>query len=627
MQTLVAGVDIGNSTTEVAVAELDFQGMARFLGSGIAPTIGIKGTPQNVGGVTRALNDALMAVGRRMGDLRMILLNEATPVIAGVAMETITETVITESTMIGHNPSTPGGSGLGFGKTLRLDELDRASPGEKVIALIPGPCDFEEAARQLNRAFERGVDVQGAIALKDDAVLICNRLRRAIPVVDEVTLIENVPIGMMGAVEVAEPGQQIRVLSNPYGIATLFNLSPEETKNIVPVARALIGNRSAVVIKTPSGDVKERRIPAGKLAFITRTGRVQVDVQDGGQAIMSALEKAGPPQDVEGEPGTNIGGMIRRIKGIMAELTSQSAEAVRIQDVLALDTFVPQRVRGGLADEFFSENAVAIGAMVKTSRLPMQEIARRLEAETGVPVEISGQEAEMAILGALTTPGTERPLAIVDMGGGSTDAALMPADGAVRSAHLAGAGDLVTMLIDSRLGLGDRNLAEEIKIHPLARVESLFHIRLEDGTVRFFDQALPPHLFARVILLKPEGMAPVKTGHSLDHIVRVRREAKSKVFVTNALRALKRVAPAGDIRSIDFVVMVGGSALDFEIPSMISDALAEYGIVAGGGNIRGTEGPRNAVATGLVLASSAGPASNTDRDCKHDTGNWRTAAT
>ena len=32
------------------------------------------------------------------------MINEATPVIGDVAMETITETIITESTMIGHNP-------------------------------------------------------------------------------------------------------------------------------------------------------------------------------------------------------------------------------------------------------------------------------------------------------------------------------------------------------------------------------------------------------------------------------------------------------------------------------------------------------------------------------------------
>ncbi|EFX2945897.1 MULTISPECIES: diol dehydratase reactivase ATPase-like domain-containing protein [Salmonella] len=33
--------------------------------------------------------------------------------------------------------------------------------------------------------------------------------------------------------------------------------------------------------------------------------------------------------------------------------------------------------------------------------------------------------------------------------------------------------------------------------------------------------------------------------------------------------------------------------------------MAQSGVVAGQGNIRGTEGPRNAVATGLVLAGEA----------------------
>ena len=36
------------------------------------------------------------------------------------------------------------------------------------------------------------------------------------------------------------------ILSNPYGIATLFKLTSDETKSVVPIARALIGNRSAV---------------------------------------------------------------------------------------------------------------------------------------------------------------------------------------------------------------------------------------------------------------------------------------------------------------------------------------------------------------------------------------------
>jgi diol dehydratase reactivase alpha subunit len=82
----------------------------------------------------------------------------------------------------------------------------------------------------------------------------------------------------------------------------------------------------------------------------------------------------------------------------------------------------------------------------------------------------------------------------------------------------------------------------------------------------------------------------------------VRIRAKERVFVTNALRALRRVSPTDNVRDIDFVVLVGGSALDFEIPQLVTAALAEYRVVAGRANIRGTEGPRNAVATGLALS-------------------------
>lgn len=87
----------------------------------------------------------------------------------------------------------------------------------------------------------------------------------------------------------------------------------------------------------------------------------------------------------------------------------------------------------------------------------------------------------------------------------------------------------------------------------------------------------------------------------MERIREIRRRAKREVFVANSMRALERVSPAGNVRLLDYVVLVGGSALDFEIPSMITDALSRFGVVAGQGNIRGTEGPRNAVATGLVL--------------------------
>ncbi len=94
-----------------------------------------------------------------------------------------------------------------------------------------------------------------------------------------------------------------------------------------------------------------------------------------------------------------------------------------------------------------------------------------------------------------------------------------------------------------------------------------------------------------------------RTGDVAGEKVRaIRRRAKEGVVVTKALRALRQVSPTGNIRDIPFVVLVGGSSLDFEVPQLVTDALAHYRLVAGRGNIRGSEGPRNAVATGLILS-------------------------
>lgn len=598
---LVAGVDIGNNTIEVAIAKVEGDNIV-FISSGIASTTGVKGTPSNITGIRLALEDALRRASIDIKSLELIRLNEATPVISDMAMETITETIITESTMIGHNPSTPGGRGLGVGKTTLIFHLDKVKSGEKVIAIIPKNVDFEDAAGLINEAVGRGVEVEGAIIQKDDGVLISNRLKKQVPIVDEVAFIDKVPVGMPAAVEVAEQGYTIKTLSNPYGIATVFELSPDDTKNIVPVARALIGNRSAVVIRTPAGDVQERRIPAGSIVLFGEKGRTTVDLDEGAKRVMEELDRVCPLSNAQGTSGTNVGGLLAKIRSTMAELTGQKPEDIKIQDILAVDTLVQQKVKGGLANEFFSEDAVGMAAMVKSSRLPMEKVAKKVEEELGVPVYIAGVEANMAINGALTTPGTAKPLAVLDLGGGSVDAAFLTADTKVKTTHMAGAGDMVNMLIGAELGITDKSLLEDIKCNPLAKVESLFSIRLEDGTVKFFDSPLDPKIFARVVILKDDEMVPLPGDMKLEKIRTVRRETKAKVFVTNALRALKQVAPACNIRLLDFVVLLGGSALDFEVSEMISDALANYGVVAGQGNIRGKEGPRNAVATGLVLS-------------------------
>lgn len=597
---LIAGIDIGNATTEVALAQAGATPASEFLSSSIIPTTGIKGTSANIQGVFQALTVALQNAGRSLDEVTRIRINEAAPVIGDVAMETITETIITESTMIGHNPATPGGLGIGVGTTIPLSELAVATPG-RYIVVADRSHDFEEVAAAINAAADR-VQLTGAILQRDDGVLVHNRLRAPLPIIDEVALIDKVPLHMLAAIEVAEVGRIIETLSNPFGIATLFGLSSEDTKLVVPMARSLVGNRSAVVIKTPKGDVHERRIPAGSLRFIGAVNSVEVNVDRGAEEIMRGAQTVGAISDIKGEPGTNVGGMLEKVRVVMGNLTDRQPSEIQVTDLLAVDTEVPQKVVGGLADEFSMEAAVGIAAMVKADRLQMQRIAEEMTRELRIEVEVGGVEADMAIRGALTTPGSSAPIAILDMGAGSTDASVLHRDGTGRSVHLAGAGNMVTLMIQSELGLDTFDTAENVKRYPLARVETLFHVRHEDGTVEFFDTPLPPQVFARTVVLHPEGMIPLDIRKPLELIRQVRIRAKERVFVTNALRALRAVSPTQNVRDIEFVVLVGGSALDFEIPQLVTKALAEYRVVAGRANIRGTEGPRNAVATGLVLS-------------------------
>ena len=597
---LIAGVDIGNSTTEVCIGRVEDSGRFAFLSGASCITTGTKGTLPNVHGIKSALREALERIHLQIGDLDLIRLNEAAPVIGDTAMETITETIITESSMIGHNPSTPAGAGEAAGELLFLENIWKGRAGVPYLIVASAQFSYEEVAARLNQHIPE-LDIRGLILQADEAMLVENRLNKKIPIVDEVRHIEKVPEGKLAAIEVALPGTSIRMLSNPYGIATLLGLNAEETRTVTPIAKSLIGKQSAVVVRTPNGAVRENVLPAGEITFHGQEDKT-ISIDAGADKIMETLADTGDLFDISGQRDTNVGNMLGRIKTGMADVAAENGGEIRITDILAVDTMAPVQIAGSLAGETCMEKAVGIAAMVKTQQLPMQKIAKQLERELGVEAVVAGVEAVMASIGALTTPGTRLPLAILDMGGGSTDAALIEADGTVRTTHQAGAGEMVSMLIQTELGLRSRIVAEQIKKYPLGKVESLFHMRLENGSMRFFEDSIDPRYYGSVVLLAPGEMLRVEEDIPLEKILEVRREAKKKVFVRNAVRALTTVAPEHDLKKVPNVVLVGGSAEDFEIPEMLTEVFAEYRIVCGRGNIRGTEGARNAVATGLVLS-------------------------
>ena len=595
----IAGVDIGNSTTEVCIGEITLEGKVVFLSSASCPTTGTKGTVENTHAIKTALKAAMSKINKEISDISLIRLNEAAPVIGDTAMETLTETIITDSSMIGHNPSTPAGAGQAVGEILVLGEGTKAEPGKPYIIAASKEYSYEVVAAIINKAAEK-LDITGIILQADEAVLVENRLQKKVPIIDEVAKIDKLPAGVMAAIEVALPGQTIRMLSNPYGIATLLKLNAQETRMITPIAKSLIGKRSAVVLKTPGGNVQENVLPAGEIYFKAEKNR-SINIDEGAEKIMQTVSDAGEIYDIQGQTDTNIGNMFANIRNGMAKL-DDTTEDIHITDLLAVDTMAPVLISGALAGETCLEKAVGIAAMVKTGHLPMQKIADKLKTELKIDVVVAGVEAVMASLGAVTTPGTQLPLAILDMGGGSTDAALITEDGKVAITHQAGAGELVSMLIQTELGLSDRHIAEQIKKYPLAKVESLFHMRMENGQITFMEDSIEPRFYGRVVMLSESGFIRIEEEIPMEKIVQVRREAKQKVFVTNALRALEKVAQHHNLNNISNVVLVGGSAEDFEIPEMLMEEFAKYQIVCGRGNIRGLEGPRNAVATGLVVS-------------------------
>lgn len=153
----IAGIDIGNSSTEVALATIDDAGVLNIRHSALAETTGIKGTLRNVFGIQEALTQAAKAAGIQLSDISLIRINEATPVIGDVAMETITETIITESTMIGHNPKTPGGVGLGSASP---SHQRRCCPAPRTLPIFwwsPRPLTLPMSPRWSMRQRQRAI--------------------------------------------------------------------------------------------------------------------------------------------------------------------------------------------------------------------------------------------------------------------------------------------------------------------------------------------------------------------------------------------------------------------------------------------------------------------------------------
>lgn len=560
---LVAGVDVGNSTTEIAVARVEPGGEPEWLHVARRPTTGPKGSTACVPGIA----ELILRAERRLGErAHVALLAELHPVETGLLELGRLEEIALQRTAIARPASeTPSGSGVGAGRLTRLEELAGAPGPEPVVAVV-GREDFDVAAARLREARGRGWRIAAAVVQGDDAVLIGNRFDRSLPIVDEVSDAEQLPLGSLAAVEVAEPGASVGVLSDPLRLGLLLAFGPEEARAARTAARAVAACRAAIVVRTGrSGD-----------GAVGRHAPVLLVGADGSERPLD--ERADPPP-----PGTVVA-----IRGA-------AGNRDRLLDVVWLPLPSPS------ADPSFARRLAhrrAVG-LALLARGESGDLVAALEELCRGGARVVARESDAAIVGASTTPGAGGVPFVIDLGGGTVD--LLRADGAVSTA---GGGDLVTRICAALLG-SDVPLAERAKRHRAARVETPFALHHEDASRSFLGEPAPPHTLARLCALEGRTLLALPAPLAPEVWRGLRQTAKQDVLGRNVRRAIDFV---GGVPRGELVLLAGGCAADGEVLDVVAAELEEHDVAVARANVLGRHGPRAAVAVGLVLAFARGGA-------------------
>ena len=558
----MAGVDVGNSTTEIAVARVEPGHEPAWLLVGRRPTTGPKGSAACAEGVAELITRAERRLGERP---HLALLAELHPVETGLLELGRIEELALERTAIARPVSeTPSGIGVGAGRLVWLDELT-GSPGPEAVVPVVFDSDFDAAAERLQDARSRGWTIAAAIVQGDDAVLIGNRFDRSLPIVDEVADARSLPLGALAAVEVAGPGGSVEALSDPLRLGVLLGFGPDEARLARTAARAVSNCRAAIVVRTPR---------VGNGARPEEESPVVLVGAEGDERPLD--ERALPPP-----PGTVVA-----VRGAAGDRDGLLDLVWRSLPAPADDPAFARRLarRRAIALAFLAdgESAGLVDAVGELCAGGARVIAR---------------ESDAAVLGASTTPGAGHAPFVIDLGGGTVD--LHREGGAVSTA---GAGDLVTRICAGLLG-SDVPLAERAKRHRSARVETPFTLHHEDGSRSFLGEPAAPEALARLCVLDGRALAPLPAPLAPEVWRGLRRAAKRDVLTLNVRRAIDAV---GGVPRGELVTLVGGSASDSEVVDVVAAGLDELDVAVARGDVLGRHGPRAAVAVGLVLAFAGG---------------------
>lgn len=591
---LRAGIDIGNSTTEIVVVELT-DGPPRPLVWDRRPTRGVKGSPESIAAAERLLAQLLRRpeVGGR----------ECAEVISPVQVPVSTEVVPVPKAVLGGplrvlaaSAGTPGGEGWGVGRPVPVSDPPDPTAGP-VILVAADPVGFRQTVVEVRRWLACGAEVVGIVAAGDEGRLISSRLASAVtsspvtssavtsgagtssaglPVVDCVPAEAALACRLI-ALEVAPAGSLVRRMVDPLWLGRVFAEAAalnEASRSEASPGESSHGESSPGESSPSAGpSATDLRTAASALRGL---GAAAVGLTADGSD--NARAAAGP--EVEWADGERLG----------LSVGVPRLRAGGIGDVAALwrPDATGNLSRTPTADLWAVDVDPSAWPSLQVAAVRSPGVAVAVLADPGAAVAATA-EREAAGRGARTTPGAEHAAAVLDLGAGTLD---LVTDGAAGTA--AGAGELLTVTTAHVLGI-TRGAAEWVKRGPAVRVDEPRVVTDEAGQRHFRDDPVAGGSVGWLAAPGPAGLLPFAAGLAPAEWRALRLGLKRAVIADNVARLLRSAEVTRGQ-----VLLVGGPAADEELLTLLSDVLPA-GVVAGRAEVAGVLGHRYAVAYGLTL--------------------------
>ena len=542
---LVAGIDIGNSTTEIVIAS-----GSEPIAWDRRPTRGMKGSEASI----KAAVSLLQSLQREHQ-----LIVEKVVVAPWQPVETLTSTIHEPLPDTGrlqilktaHQSVVGDGWAIGQPWLITQEAMSEVS----LIAVVPSGVGFEFAAAAINRELANGSNIVGAVIADDEAVLVAKRVSADIPIADGVDT-EIARTAQRLFLEVRPQNSSLKIATDVWALRSALELSEMDASPLNEIVRWVKNERTALI-----GLFSETQIS-------NPINNGFIDWIDGTTTeLFEAIAK------IE----NSLIGDVSRIA---------ISDPISTSDIWAFDITKVLADRGLRQVGHTRDLALAqLSPHSSSSNLDLSAMFK-------VPVVVAESESFAARIGATSTPGVGSGAAILDIGGGTIDL--------ISEVELsaAGAGELLTAAVAFALDTS-RGAADWIKRGPAQRLESPQVLLSEDGSKNFVSEAAPYPASAMGSLVTPGPAGFLTFGQNLQPAEwRIMRQGlKQAAIGMNVARLIRSLeSKTGTAKDLD-LVLVGGPVADDELLPVIGAIPGVKGI--GRGNVAGKLGHRYAVAYGL----------------------------